>query len=111
MGMKIKIKRWIVTLTLLFLGVFLPLRSQPQSRIPVDTGEVNPSNPPRFKGFRASPSSIIQFYFSEAGKRFCEITSRRLVPGWVAHAAQSLSGESLPLKAEVQRFLDGVRAA
>ena len=70
MGMKIKIKRWIVTLTLLFLGVFLPLRSQPQSRIPVDTGEVNPSNPPRFKGFRASPSSIIQFYFSEAGKRF-----------------------------------------
>src|SRR5947207_4526171 len=69
MGMKIKIKRWIVTLTLLFLGVFLPLRSQPQSRIPVDTGEVNPSNPPRFKGFRASPSSIIQFYFSEAGKR------------------------------------------
>jgi len=26
-------------------------------------------------------------------------------------SAQSLSGESLPLKAEVQRFLDGVRAA
>src|SRR5438552_15484054 len=70
MGMKIKIKRWIVTLTLLFLGVFLPLRSQPQSRIPMDAGEVNPSNPPRFKGFRASPSSIVRFYFSEAGKRF-----------------------------------------
>ncbi|PYV32423.1 MAG: hypothetical protein DMG09_24320 [Acidobacteria bacterium] len=67
---KIKIKRWIVILTLLFLGVFLPLRSQPQSRIPVDGGEVNPSNPPRFKGFRASPSSIVRFYFSEAGKRF-----------------------------------------
>src|SRR6266540_1331775 len=63
-------KRGIVILTLVFLGVFLPIRSQTQSRIPADTGDANPSNPPRFKRFRASPSSIVQFYFSEAGKRF-----------------------------------------
>src|SRR6266496_4957346 len=63
-------KRRIVVVSLLFLGVFLPIRSHTQGRIPADTGEVNPFNPPRFKGFHVSPSSIVQFYFSEAGKRF-----------------------------------------
>jgi len=61
-------KGWIVVLTLLFLGVFLPIRSQTRGRIPADTGDANPSNPPGFKGFRASPSSTVQFYFSEMGK-------------------------------------------
>src|SRR6266545_1369514 len=70
MEMMSRRKGWVVILTVLFLGVFLPIRSHTQSRIAADTGDKNPSNPPRFKGFRASPSSIVQFYFSEAGKRF-----------------------------------------
>src|SRR2546428_10152193 len=70
MEMMSRRKGWIVILTLLFLVVFVPIRSHTQSRIAPDTGDKNPSNPPRFKGFRASPSSIVQFYFSEAGKRF-----------------------------------------
>src|SRR5213594_4444153 len=62
-------KGWLVILAVLIWGAFLPIGSQVPSRIPADTGDVNPSNPPRFKGYRASPSGTVQFYFSETGKR------------------------------------------